>query len=75
MADVKTAREMFYFVGDVMTLLGYEKSKAYKIIAQLNAELEERGIFTCQGRVSRRYFDQRFGLSETIPLPKTKKSA
>ena len=75
MAEVKTAREMFYFVGDVMTLLGYEKSKAYKIIAQLNAELEEQGIFTCQGRVSRRYFDKRFGLNETPAPPKTRKTA
>lgn len=75
MANVKTAREMFYFVDDVMTLLGYEKSKAYKIIAQLNAELEERGILTCQGRVSRNYFDRRFGLIEATSPPKEKKTA
>ena len=74
-SQVKTAREMFYFVDDVMKLLGYEKSKAYKIIAQLNAELEENGVFTCQGRVSRKYFDQRFGLESTPPLPKKARTA
>ena len=48
---------------------------AYKIMAQLNAELEENGIFTCQGRVSRKYFDQRFGLESTPPLPKKARTA
>lgn len=69
--QVKTARDMFYFVDDVMALLGFEKSKAYKIIAELNKELEESGILVCQGRVSKRYFNQRFGLDD-IPLPKPK---
>ena len=45
MAKVKGVHDMFYFVDDVMRILGYEKSKAYKIMAQLNAELEENGIY------------------------------
>lgn len=62
MAKVKTARDLFYRVDDVMRLLGYSRSKSYKIIAQLNRELEAAGFYTCDGRVSRRYFDKRYGL-------------
>ena len=29
---LKTARDMFYFVEDVMRILGYSKSKSYKVI-------------------------------------------
>ena len=54
MAKVKTARDLFYHVDDVMRLLGYSRSKSYKIIAQLNRELEAAGFCTCDGRVSRR---------------------
>ena len=61
-AKVKTARDMFYQVEDVMRLLGYSRSKSYKIIAQLNRELKDAGYCTCDGRVSRRYFDKRYGL-------------
>lgn len=42
---LKTARDMFYFVDDVMRLLGYSRSKSYKVIAQLNRELEAKGSF------------------------------
>lgn len=73
--QVKTAHDMFYFVEDVMALLGYEKSKAYRIISQLNKELEEDGIFTCAGRVSKRYFNKRFGLDQEASPQKTKKPA
>ena len=52
MAKVKTARDLFYRVDDVMTLLGYSRSKSYKIIAQLNRELEAAGFCTCDGRGS-----------------------
>lgn len=38
-----TAREMFYFVDDVQRMLGYSRSKSYKIIKQLNDELEAQG--------------------------------
>lgn len=62
MKPLKTAHDMFYFVEDVMQILGYSRSKSYKIIAQLNRELEAAGFCTCDGRVSRRYFDKRYGL-------------
>jgi len=67
---VKTVHDMFYFVEDVMRLLGYSKSKSYKIIAKLNGELESNGICTCSGRVSKKYFNKRFGLDEAAPVQK-----
>ena len=32
MKPLKTAHDMFYFVEDVMQILGYSKSKSYKVI-------------------------------------------
>lgn len=54
---MRTAKETFYFVEDVMKMLGLSRSKAYSIIKQFNSELEEQGYFTVPGRVNRRYFD------------------
>ena len=51
---------IFYDVLDVMKLLDVAKSKAYKIIAQLNAELTEKGYLVVNGKVSRAYFRTRF---------------
>lgn len=61
---MNTAKDMFYFVGDVMQMLGLSKSKSYKIIKELNAELQSQGVYTIDGRVNRRYFNQRFGLAD-----------
>ena len=33
---------------------------AYRVIRQLNRELEERGVITVQGKVSRKYLIERF---------------
>lgn len=46
--------------GDVMEILGVSDGKAYKIIRQLNKELEEKGFHTITGRVSRQYFEESF---------------
>ncbi len=64
MTTVKTVHDMFYFVEDIMVLLGYSKSKSYKIIAKLNKELEADGTCTCAGRVSKKYFNKRYGLED-----------
>ena len=68
MEKVRTARDMFYFVEDVMRLLGYSKSKSYKIIASLNRELEASGVCVCDGRVNKRYFDKRYGFTDQEPV-------
>lgn len=67
-ATLKTSRDMFYFVEDIMRLLGYSRSKSYKVIASLNRELEAKGKCTCDGRVIKRYFNERYGLEEPETL-------
>lgn len=56
---MNTAHDNFYFVEDVMTMLGLSRSASYKIIKKLNAELEGQGYITVSGRVPKRYYHQR----------------
>lgn len=72
MTHVKTSRDMFYYVDDVMKLLGYSRSKSYKIIAMLNRELEAKGKCTCDGRVIKRYLDERYGLIDPKAAAQTR---
>lgn len=67
-------RDYFYFVEDVMAMLGLSRAKCYGIIKQLNSELEEAGYLTVAGRVPRRYFDTRYytGPAATTHTPKAK---
>ena len=65
-AKVKGVHDMFYFVDDVMQLLGFSRSKSYKIISELNKELAEQGKMVFDGRVSKRYFTERLGLEAEL---------
>lgn len=56
---MNTARDNFYFVEDVMAMLGLSRSKCYKLIQQLNNELEKQGYITVSGRVPKRYYHKR----------------
>ena len=44
---------------DIQEITGVKQPKAYAVIKELNKELEEKGIFTISGRVSKRYFEER----------------
>lgn len=44
---------------EVAEILSISQSSAYKIMRQLNKELEEQGKITTSGRLSRRYFEER----------------
>lgn len=54
------SKSTFYSAADIMELLDVSRSKAYKVIKDLNAELREKGYLVIDGRVSRKYFNQRF---------------
>lgn len=56
MIDNKT----FISVKEMMTALSVFESKAYSIARQLNKELSEQGYLVIPGRVSRKYFEERF---------------
>ena len=53
-------KKIFYNVEDVMTMLMISKSHAYKIIREMNRELQEKGYRTITGKVSCQYFDEKF---------------
>jgi DNA-binding transcriptional regulator GbsR (MarR family) len=52
--------EKFLKVEDVMRILGISKSAAYKIMRQMNDELLKKGYVIIRGKVSRKYFEERF---------------
>ena len=51
--------EQFLEVGDVMQILGISRSAAYKLMRQINSELEKKGYIVIRGKVSRKYFEER----------------
>lgn len=55
-------KPMFVTVEEVVSVLGVCQSKAYRLIQNLNKELEEKGYITVRGKVSRRYFEERVAL-------------
>ena len=56
MLDSKT----FITVDEVGEVLCVKRAKAYNIVRDLNKELEEKGFLIIPGRVSRKYFEERF---------------
>lgn len=53
--------QSFLYVDDVMQIFRCSKTKAYQVIAELNQELEQKGFLFIRGRISRRYFEERYG--------------
>ncbi len=45
---------------DVVDMLGVSKGYAYKIIRQLNKELEYSGYIVVSGKIPRAYWDKKF---------------
>lgn len=66
-----TSRSIFFYVDDVIEMLGVSRSKAYSIIQGLNAELKKKGKITVAGRVPRKYFFERFYADIAIPAAET----
>lgn len=63
--------EKFLEVGDVMQILmqilGISRSAAYKLMRQINSELEKKGYIVIRGKVSRKYFEERiYGMSDAV---------
>ena len=50
----------FYNVIDVMELLGVKEAKAYRVMQELNKELNAKGYITISGKVPVKYFDQKY---------------
>lgn len=52
--------QKFMLVEEVADRLQCSESKAYKVMRQLNNELKAKGKIVISGRLSRRYFEERF---------------
>ena len=52
-------KSVFYTAQEVAEILGVSRTKAYKIIKELNIELREKGYIIIAGKVPKRYFEQR----------------
>ncbi len=57
--------KLFYNAKDISQIMQISDSKAYKIIATLNEELEGSGFITVHGKVNRIYFQQRFNIPDS----------
>lgn len=53
------SNSVFMKVGEVAEELGISESYAYKVIRELNEELDAKGFLTVSGRISRQYFYER----------------
>lgn len=59
------SKELFVLAEEVAGALGISKPYAYKLVREMNEELKQKGFLTIPGRVSRRYFEEKFyGLRE-----------
>ena len=51
--------KLFYDAQDIMEIMGIKKSSAYRLIKELNKELNDMGILTQGGVVRADYFRER----------------
>lgn len=58
--DADMEQGVFITAQEVAELLGISKSKAYTIVRELNEELSAKGFITVAGRVSRKFFEEKF---------------
>lgn len=59
-------KQSFMRVDKVAQELGISKSHAYKVIHELNAELQEKGYLTISGRVNRDFFMEKYYYTKTV---------
>lgn len=51
---------LFVTAGEIAKELGISKPFAYKLVRQMNEELEAKGFLTIAGRVIRKYYEEKF---------------
>lgn len=51
---------LFVTAGEIAKELGISKPFAYKLVRQMNEELEAKGFLTIAGRGSRKYYEEKF---------------
>ena len=58
--DMYLKNDLFVTAGEVDQELSISKPFAYKLVRQMNEELEAKGFITIAGRVSRKYYEEKF---------------
>ena len=53
-------KKLFITAAEMAEILGVSKAHAYKIIRKLNEELKNDGYMTVTGKVSQKYFAEKF---------------
>ena len=54
------SKDLFIHAAEVAEALGISRPYAYKLVREMNEELKQKGFITIPGRVSRRYFEEKF---------------
>jgi len=54
------SKNLFIKVDEMVRELEISKPYAYKLMREMNKELEKKGYMTISGRVSRQYFEEKF---------------
>ena len=57
---MKNSNRMYLTAEEVAEILGVSKAYAYKVIRNLNDELEIKGYVVISGKVSTKYFIEKF---------------
>lgn len=61
--NINTNNNIFIRADEVARVLGVSVQTGYRIIRDLNIELKQKGLVVQTGRVNRRYFETRYGIS------------
>ena len=62
-ANITSIRERTHLTADdIAYLLSRSQSVAYKVLNDLNADLERQGYYIVRGRVPKKYFCERFNI-------------
>lgn len=60
--------KLYMNAAEVAEAVGVSKPTAYKIIKALNEELTNKGYITVSGKVSEKYFRERYYGAETVTI-------
>lgn len=60
-------KALYLTASDISQILGISKSRSYVLIRECNNELKEKGYLTIAGKVSKKYFAEKYyGFSELV---------
>lgn len=62
---MQSQSKIYYDVNDITAMLGISTGMAYKLIRTLNKELSDMGYVVIAGKISSKYFQEKFyGLND-----------